>query len=172
MATSRVTWVVAVALLTSVAAVGAQQVSAPKNRDRKVITTEEVERAGVNNAYQVVERLRPEFLGRMTRQQTLGAGAVARMTGSRGGQAGGGGGGGGGGDVPAPSTSDQGFSQPDPATTTAVFVDGTQMGGIDELQQVASNMIEEIRFLSGTDAQTKYGPRFSAGVIEVKLKNH
>jgi hypothetical protein len=100
----------------------------------------------------------------MTRQQTLGGGAVARMTGSRGGQ--------GGGDVPAPSTSDQGFSQPDPATTTAVFVDGTQMGGIDELQQVASNMIEEIRFLSGTDAQTKYGPRFSAGVIEVKLKNH
>ena len=169
MATSRVTGLVAVALLTSVVAAGAQQVSAPKNRDRKVITTEEVERAGVNNAYQVVERLRPEFLGRMTRQQTLGAGAAPRMSRSRGGQPGGGGGAG---DVPTPGTTDQGFSQPDPASTTAVFVDGTQMGGIDELQQVASNLVEEIRFLSGTDAQTKYGPRFSAGVIEVQLKTH
>ncbi len=170
MVTSRVTGIVAVALVTSVVAAGGQQVSAPTNRDRKVITTEEVERAGVNNAYQVVERLRPEFLRLMSRQQTLGAGAVPRMTGSRGGQ--GGGGGGGVGDAPTPSTRDQGFSQPDPPSTTAVFVDGTQMGGIDELQRVASNMIEEIRFLSGTDAQTKYGPRFSAGVIEVKLKNH
>jgi hypothetical protein len=171
MATSRVTGLVAVALLTGVVAASGQQVSASKNRNRNVITTEEVENAQVNNAYQVIERIRPEFLRRMTRQQTLGAGATGRLSGSRG-QSGGAGMSGGGGDVPIPGGSDPGYSQPEPAQTAAVFVDGTQMGGMDELQQVASNMIEEIRFLSGTDAQTKYGPRFSAGVIEVTLKSH
>ncbi|HEY8105654.1 MAG TPA: hypothetical protein VIE46_06070 [Gemmatimonadales bacterium] len=170
MATSRVTGLVAVALLTSVVAASGQQVSASKNRDRNVITTEEVESAQVNNAYQVIERIRPEFLRRMTRHQTLGAGATGRLSGSRGQS--GGAGMSGGGDVPTPGGTDPGYSQPAPAQTAAVFVDGTQMGGLDELQQVASNMIEEIRFLSGTDAQTKYGPRFSDGVIEVKLKNH
>ena len=171
MATSRVTGLVVVALLTSVVAASSQQVSASKNRNRTLLTAEEVESAQVNNAYQVIERLRPEFLRRMTRQQTLGAGATGRLSGSRG-QSGGAGMGGGGGDVPTPGGSDPGYSQPVPAGTSAVFVDGTQMGGVDELQQVPSNMIEEIRFLSGTDAQTKYGPRFSDGVIEVKLKTH
>jgi hypothetical protein len=51
-------------------------------------------------------------------------------------------------------------------------VDGTEMGGVEELQRLQSNLVEEIRYLSGSDAQTKYGPRFSAGVIEVKLKTH
>lgn len=175
MATSRVLGLVTVAVVTGVVAAGAQQVSAPKNRDRRVITTEEIESAQVNTAYQVVERLRPEFLRRMSRQQTLGGGAVTRSTGSRGGQGGqtgGNTGNSGGADVPAPASSDPGFGQPDPPSTAAVFVDGTQMGGVEELQQVASNMVEEIRYLSGTEAQTKYGPRFSAGVIEVKLKTH
>ena len=43
---------------------------------------------------------------------------------------------------------------------------------LDELRQIPSNTVEEIRYLSGTDAQTKYGPRFPAGVIEVTLKTH
>ena len=45
------------------------------------------------------------------------------------------------------------------------------MGGIEELQQVQSNLIEEIRYLNAGDAESKYGPRFSAGVIELKLKS-
>jgi hypothetical protein len=55
--------------------------------------------------------------------------------------------------------------------TAAVFVDGTNMGGLDELQRIQSTLVEEIRYLSGADAAMKYGPRFSAGVLEVKLKN-
>jgi len=172
MATSRVLGLVTVAIATGAVAAGAQEVSASKNRVRRVITTEEVESAQVNTAYQVVERLRPEFLRRMSRQQTIGGGAVTRSTGSRGGQGGQTAGNSGGGDAPAPSSSDPGFGQPDPPSTAAVFVDGTQMGGVEELQQIASNMVEEIRYLSGTEAQTKYGPRFAAGVIEVKLKTH
>jgi hypothetical protein len=44
------------------------------------------------------------------------------------------------------------------------------MGGADELTQVQSNLIQDIRYLSGSDAETKYGPRFANGVIEVRLK--
>ena len=56
--------------------------------------------------------------------------------------------------------------------TAAVFVDGTEMGGLDELRQIQANTVDEIRYLSGSEAQTKYGPRFPAGVIEMKLKTY
>lgn len=176
MATSRVFGIAAAAVLAGVVPVAGQQVSASANRDRRVITTEEIEKAQSTDAYQVVEKLRPEFLRRMSRPQTLGGGvrgqggSVSRGGGGTGGGMGGGtgGGAGGGGDPP----SDPGYSQPEPARTAAVFVDGTEMGGVEELQRLQSNIVEEIRYLSGSDAQTKYGPRFSAGVIEVKLKNH
>lgn len=164
MATSRVFGLVSAAMLAAVAA-GAQQVSAPANRDRRLITTEEIERAQVNTAYQVVEKLRPEFLRRMTRQQTLGAGSMSRGSTSRStGQSADG-------EGQQSASPDAAYSPASAPTTAAVFVDGTQMGGTEELQQLQANMVEEIRYLSGTDAQTKYGPRFASGVIEVKLKN-
>ena len=177
MATSRVFGIAAAAVLAGVVPVAGQQVSASANRDRRVITTEEIEQAQSTDAYQVVEKLRPEFLRRMSRPQTLGGGDRGRGgTVSRGGGGGGGMGGGaggtGGGTGANETQPDPGYSQPEPARTAAVFVDGTEMGGVEELQRLQSNIVEEIRYLSGSDAQTKYGPRFSAGVIEVKLKNH
>jgi len=188
MATSRVLGLVTVAIATGAVAAGAQEVSASKNRDRRVITTEEIESAQVNTAYQVVERLRPEFLRRMSRQQTLGGGAPPRGTASRGtspgagntggnsggntgGNSGGNTGGNAGGAGQADPTPDAGFGQSDAPTTAAVLVDGIQIGTVDELQRLQSNLVEEIRYLSGPDAQIKYGPRFPAGVIEVKLKH-
>ena len=65
-----------------------------------------------------------------------------------------------------------GHSEPEARPTAGVFVDGSEAGGIEELRQIQSNTVDEIRYLSGTDAQTKYGPRFPAGVIEVTLKTH
>jgi hypothetical protein len=165
MATSRVFGIAAAAVLVGVVPVAGQQVSASANRDRRVITTEEIEKAQSTDAYQVVEKLRPEFLRRMSR-------TAGRSGGGGGGMAGGGAGGTGGGTGGSETQPDPGYSQPEPARTAAVFVDGTEMGGVEELQRLQSNIVEEIRYLSGSDAQTKYGPRFSAGVIEVKLKNH
>ena len=171
MATSRILGLLAVATLVGIMPANGQQVSTPANRNRRVITTEEIEQAQETNALQVVEKLRPEFLRRMSQRQTLGAGGTAAGAGGRtyGGGAGATGSAGG-----AGATEDQGpaYSQPDPQPTAAVFVDGTEMGGIEELRQIQSNTVEEIRYLSGSDAQTKYGPRFPAGVIEVTLKNH
>jgi hypothetical protein len=145
MATSRILGLLAVATLIGVAPADGQQVSAPANRNRRVITAEEIEKAQETNAFQVVEKLRPEFLVSMTRRHTLGRGASEQP--------------------------DLGYSQPGAQPTAAVFVDGTEMGGVDELRQIQSITVEEIRYLSGSDAQTKYGPRFPAGVIEVTLKN-
>jgi hypothetical protein len=146
MATSRILGLLVVAALTGAVSAASQQVSSPANRNRRVITTEEIEQARETNAFQVVEKVRPEFLVNMTRRHTLDRGAMQQP--------------------------DLGYSQPDPEPTAAVFVDGTEMGGLDELRQIQSNTVDEIRYLSGSEAQTKYGPRFPAGVIEVRLKNY
>jgi hypothetical protein len=177
MATSPVLGLAAVAVLVSVLPSAAQQVTTSVNRDRRLITTEEIHDANTSDTYQVVEKLRPEFLLRMSHEQTLGGGGrgsgVGRGGMSRGAGAGGGGGGGGGGGMGGQGQQqDQGYSQQDPAPTTAVFIDGTQMGGVEELKLLQSSLVEEIRYLSGSEAQTKYGPRFPSGVIEVKLKTH
>jgi hypothetical protein len=142
-----------VATLVGIMPAHSQQVSTPANRNRRVITAEEIEQAQETNTFQVVEKLRPEFLRRMTLRHTLGAGKAGAAAGGT-------------------EQPDLGYSQPDPQPTAAVFVDGTEMGGTDELRQIAANTVEEIRYLSGSDAQTKYGPRFPAGVIEVTLKTH
>jgi hypothetical protein len=164
MTTLRIVTVAAAAVLAAALTAHAQQVSETSNRDRKLITTEEIDAARVNTAYEVVEKLHPEYLRRIGRVQSLGAGRLVR--GSRGAATG--------------AASDAGMESAEDAYVrpeeeqrmTAVFVDGTDMGGIEELQRIQSNLVEEIRYLTGPDAGAKYGPRFSAGVIEVKLKNH
>jgi hypothetical protein len=164
MTTSRIVTVAAAAVLAGALTAHAQQVSEKTNRDRKLITTEEIEAARVNTAYQVVEKLHPEYLRRVNRVHSLGAGGSVRGSRASGTGASSGAG---------MASVEDAYSRPqDEQRTTAVFVDGTDMGGIDELQRIQSNLIEEIRYLTGPDAGAKYGPRFSAGVIELKLRNH
>lgn len=163
MTTSRIVTVAAAAVLAGALTAHAQQVSETSSRDWKLISTEEIEAARVNTAYQVVEKLHPEYLRRINRVQSLGGGRLVR--GTRGVGTGDGSGAG------IESVEDA-YSRPqEEQRTMAVFVDGTDMGGIEELQQIQSNLVEEIRYLTGPDAGAKYGPRFSAGVIEVKLRN-
>ena len=176
MATSRIIGVLAVATLIGVIPAGGQQVSKPAHRNRRVITTEEIDQAQETNAFDVVQKLRPEFLRLMAQRPTFGPGGMAAGASGRasGGAPSGGAGaaaGSDGGANPLPEP-DGGYSHPDPQPTAAVLVDGTEIGGIDELRQIPSNTVAEIRYLSGSDAETRYGPRFPAGVIEVTLKTH
>jgi hypothetical protein len=184
MATSRILGLLAVAMLIGVVPAGGQQVSTPAKRDRRVITAEEIEQAQETNAYEVVQKLRPEFLRRMSQRNTIGVGGRATFAGGQtSGAAGGGGaasggtatGGGaasgaaaGGGAMEQPL----GDNQPDPRTQGGVFVDGTEMGGIDELRQIPASTVEEIRYISASDVDMRYGSRFPNGVIEVTLKKH
>ena len=53
------------------------------------------------------------------------------------------------------------------STYAAVFVDGQRYGDINSLRSMSVYEIRQIRFLSGSDATTKYGTGYPAGVIEV-----
>ncbi len=139
------------ALTTFVVSGEAQQTKVKK--DKKLITAEEVAEAGVTTAYDAVQKLRSDWLRQGQRQQTV----YGRS--ERGGE--------------SPRAGEQTGSLSDASSRgikLAVFVDGTEMGGTEELQRIQSNRIEEMRFLSGSDAQQQYGSRYAAGVIQVKLK--
>jgi hypothetical protein len=73
--------VVAGVLLTGAIRAAAQQTATEQPRQRNVITAEEIERlTGVEDAYQVVLRLRPEFLRSRARPQLRAAMATERNT--------------------------------------------------------------------------------------------
>ena len=50
-----------------------------------------------------------------------------------------------------------------------VYLDGLRKGGPDYLRTIPTREVAEIRYLSSTDATTRYGMNVPAGVIDVKL---
>ena len=55
-------------------------------------------------------------------------------------------------------------------TYAAVFVDGQRYGDINSLRSMPIYQIRRIRFMSGSDATTKYGTGYPAGIIEVMTR--
>ncbi|MBI4502291.1 MAG: hypothetical protein HY700_14170 [Gemmatimonadetes bacterium] len=55
-------------------------------------------------------------------------------------------------------------------TGISVYVDGTKRGSIDELRSIPRDQVQEMRFLSATDAATRYGLNNQSGAIEVTTK--
>ena len=51
--------------------------------------------------------------------------------------------------------------------TPRVYVDGQFRGEIDELTRLAPHEVEEIRFMSASDATTRFGTNHIAGAIVV-----
>ena len=51
-----------------------------------------------------------------------------------------------------------------------VYVGNTMLGGVEELTRLLAANVREIRYLSPTEAQFRFGPRHDAGVIVVTLK--
>jgi hypothetical protein len=49
----------------------------------------------------------------------------------------------------------------------SIVVNGTPRGDITELRGISSDAIENMRYLSASDATTKYGTGYMGGVIEV-----
>lgn len=54
--------------------------------------------------------------------------------------------------------------------TAQVFLNGQRYGDIETLRQMTVASIREIRYLSASDATTKYGTGYIAGVIEVSTR--
>jgi CheY-like chemotaxis protein len=115
-------------------------------QDRTHITAEELAEQVGQNGYEVVEKLRPDWLRRSERRISLDQGRATET----------------------------GGMYTDVSTTPlrlTVFVDQTEMGGLEELRRLRNDEIREIEYLTGSDAQQRYGARFSAGIIHVVLKN-
>src|SRR5688572_13525854 len=145
--------------LAALAAVGQAQQTKVK-KDRNLITTEELAALPGHNGYEAVQKLRPDWLRRGERRLTLDT-RVDRGSADRSGA--------------GRDQDEEGGGAPfadlgTPGLKLTVFIEQTEMGGVEELQRLRNDEIQEMRFLSGSDAQQRYGPRFAAGIIQVRLK--
>lgn len=90
-----------------------------------VITADEILATHLPTAFEVIERLRPQFL------RTRGPTSALRDT------------------------------------RIIVFQDNLNLGGVEMLRQIRAADVREIRFLNSSDATTRFGSGFPAGVISV-----
>lgn len=52
-----------------------------------------------------------------------------------------------------------------------VYLNGMRMGGPEQLHQIRASDVETIRYISATDATTRWGTGHTGGVIEVTVKS-
>jgi hypothetical protein len=104
-------------------------------RQANVISHAEIEqiRNQARNAFEVVSRLRAQFLKNRVRGDAIG-------------------------------TADWGRGP-------QVVLDDSPYGGVETLRNIEVDAIEEIRYVSGTDAAVRYGPEYHGGAIVV-LTHH
>ena len=107
---------------------GSGGTEAPRLR-RDIITRGQIEEMNATDAFDVVQRVRPEFLRQRGQSSITGGEQLA-----------------------------------------VVYVDGVRRGGPEILRSLRTNEVEEIRFVNGTDATTRYGTDHGGGAIEVKSR--
>jgi hypothetical protein len=52
----------------------------------------------------------------------------------------------------------------------SVFLDGQFYGELGSMRNIVASQIQEIRYLSGPDAVSKYGMRYGSGAVDVRTK--
>ena len=120
----------AMVALTACASGGGGATAAKQNPN--VISTEEIVESSAANAYEVIQRLRPNFL------RTRGA-----VHGTPGG------------------------ANAMEMLDLVVYLNENRLGGSDQLRQISTNDIREIRYFNSSEATTKWGTGHSAGAIQV-----
>ena len=113
-----------------------------------VITQAQIDEAPLGSALDVVRRYRPRWLQPMRSPTSSGV---------------------------APLVGRPGMPQdPGQLVVTDVYPtvvqDGVRLGEISSLASVSARTVGSIRFLSPTDASTRYGSGYDAGVIEVSSR--
>jgi len=58
-----------------------------------------------------------------------------------------------------------------PQAFARVVVNGTPRGALYELRRISASAIESMRFVSASDATTKYGTGYPGGAIEVTMRD-
>jgi len=116
--------------LTACASSGGGASAAKQNPS--VISMEEIVESSASNAYEVIQRLRPNFLRtRGAVHGTPGAANAVEMV------------------------------------DLVVYLNENRLGGSDQLRQIATGDIKEIRYFNSSEATTKWGTGHSAGAIQV-----
>ena len=118
----------AMIVLTACASSGSGSSAAKQNAN--VISADEIAESSASNAYEVIQRLRPNFL--RTRGAVHGTpGAASAMV------------------------------------DLVVYLNENRLGGTDQLRQIATGDIREIRYFNSSEATTKWGTGHSAGAIQI-----
>jgi hypothetical protein len=136
-------WTFALVLVLAGCASGAGAAGAGGTAE--LITQEQIDEAALDSALEVIRRFRPRWL-QATRNPT--SGGVAPVGGR-------------------PGMPQDGRDTIGNEVYPTVVRDGIRLGEIDTLASISSRTVASIRFLSPTDARTRYGSGFDGGVIEV-----
>jgi len=127
---SRRVLVAAIVALTACASGGGVATAAKQNPN--VISMEEIIESSASNAYEVIQRLRPNFLRtRGAVHGTPGATNAVEMV------------------------------------DLVVYLNENRLGGSDQLRQISTTDIKEIRYFNSSEATTKWGTGHSAGAIQI-----
>jgi hypothetical protein len=55
-------------------------------------------------------------------------------------------------------------------TRPAVFIDMTEYGELESLRALPASHVQEVRFYPGSQATTKFGSTYGAGVVQVTMR--
>ena len=121
---------VLVAACSSAATKSSTAAAAPRG-SRDLISRAQIDQMSVQDAYEIVSRMRPEYLREQRGPSSVNRGAVLAV----------------------------------------VYIDGVRRGGPEALRGLRPGEVEEIRFMTATDATTRYGTDHAAGVIEIKSRH-
>lgn len=126
--------IVAIAAIVACASGGTSAAGAKPRYSQNVITADELATVDVNDAYQAIQRLRPQFLSNSRGPTVLGT----RAGGSRAG--------------------------------IQVYLNDQRLGDVSALAQIPKGDIKEIRYLTASEASSRFGTGNTAGAIVVTRK--
>jgi hypothetical protein len=133
----------AIAVVAVFAACAGASSSSSPSANSNVITRTEIDQAGSTNAYDLIQSIRRSWL------QTRGPTSFRQPT-----------------DAQCPPDCDFESQQPD----VVVYLDGTRLGGRDELRNLNTANIEAIEFLNATRANARFGMGHVNGAILVMTR--
>ena len=111
-----------------------------------MITEQQIDESGAETVYEVVQRYHSRWL---RPARSFGASSVTSRPGMP--------------QKPGDAVADEVYPK--------VVLDGAPYGEVDALKSISARTVASIRFISATDATTRYGTGYTGGVIEVQSRS-
>ena len=123
---------VATAMIALAAGCASSAGVAPSKQNQNLISSDEITQSSAANAYDLIQRLRPNYL--RTRGAVHGT--------------------------------PNGATKIEPVDLV-VYLNENRLGNSDQLRQISTSEIREIRYFNASEATTKWGTGHSAGAVQV-----